>query len=73
MSINSNLIGENVDIPHLTIDDIRNFFNSYIKPFAPYQNEKVYEVLINNLVEYYFNQTYLTTPIEITTLDINNE
>ncbi|MDD4081989.1 MAG: hypothetical protein PHD05_01245 [Sphaerochaetaceae bacterium] len=65
MSINSNLIGENVDIPHLTIDDIRNFFNSYIKPFAPYQNEKVYEVLINNLVEYYFNQTYLTTPIEM--------
>ena len=65
MNSNQNLVGEGIGFSHLTLSDVREFFDTYIKPFAPYKNEKVYEVLINNLIEYYFNQTYLNTPDEM--------
>ena len=62
-----NITSENVYIglSPLTLDDVRNFCNTYIKPFAPYQEEKVYDTLINNLTEYYYNQTYFNIPSEL--------
>ena len=55
---------EYIGLSPLTMEDIRNFFNTYIKPFAPYREEKVYDTLINNLTEYYYNQTYINIPTE---------
>lgn len=62
-----NMISDNeyVGLSPLTVDDIRNFFNTYIRPFAPYGEEKVYDTLINNLTEYYYNQTYINIPTEL--------
>ena len=54
-----------VGLSPLTLDDIRIFCNAYIKPFAPYQEEKVYDTIINNLTEYYYNQTYFNIPSEL--------
>ena len=67
MATDPNMTSENVYIglSPLTLDDVRNFCNTYIKPFAPYQEEKVYDTLINNLTEYYYNQTYFNIPSEL--------
>lgn len=67
MATDPNITSENVYIglSPLTLDDVRNFCNTYIKPFAPYQEEKVYDTLINNLTEYYYNQTYFNIPSEL--------
>lgn len=67
MATDPNITSENVYIglSPLTLDDVRNFCNTYIKPFAPYQDEKVYDTLINNLTEYYYNQTYFNIPSEL--------
>jgi len=62
-----NMSSENsyIGLSPLTLDDVRNFCNTYIKPFAPYQEEKVYDTIINNLAEYYYNQLYFNVPIEL--------
>jgi len=67
VTIDPNMVSDNqyVGLSPLTLDDVRNFFNTYIKPFAPYQEEKVYDTLINTLVEYYYNQTYTNIPKEL--------
>lgn len=54
-----------VGLSPLTMDDVRNFFDSYIKPFAPYQEEKIYDTLISNLTQYYYNQAYFNIPSEL--------
>ena len=56
---------EYVGLSPLTLEDIRNFFNTYIKPFLPYKEGKVYDTFINNLTEYYYNQLYLNVPSEL--------
>ena len=63
--INGSSENESVGLSPLTLEDIRSFFNTYIKPFAPYQEEKVYDTIINNLTEYYYGQTYLNVPSEL--------
>ncbi|HQF36906.1 MAG TPA: hypothetical protein PLL26_04680, partial [Candidatus Dojkabacteria bacterium] len=67
MSTDPNVLSESgyVGLSPLILDDIKNFFNTYIKPFAPYREEKVYDTLINNLVEYYYNQAYFNIPQEL--------
>jgi len=62
-----NMIEDNeyVGLSPLTLEDIRNFFNTYIKPFLPYKEGKVYDTFINNLTEYYYNQLYLNVPSEL--------
>ena len=64
MSTDPNFTQDNeyVSFSPLTLEDVRNFFNSYIKPFAPYSEEKIYDTLINNLVEYYYNYLYFSVP-----------
>lgn len=59
---------ESIGLSPLTLDDVRNFFDTYIRPYAPYREEKVYDTLINNLMEYYYNQTYLNIPSELKTI-----
>jgi len=64
---------ENIGLSPLTLEDVRTFFNSYIRPYAPYQEEKVYDTIMNNLLEYYYNQTYFNIPSELKQIyeDIN--
>ena len=52
MATDPNVDSEYVGLSPLSLDDIRNFFDSYIKPYAPYREEKVYNTLINTLSEY---------------------
>lgn len=63
--INRSSENESIGLTPLTIDDVRNFFNTYIKPFSPYQEEKVYDTIINNLTEYYHTQMYLNVPSKL--------
>jgi hypothetical protein len=60
-----NVDNEFVGLSPLSLDDIRNFFDSYIKPYAPYREEKVYNTLINTLSEYYYGQLYTVIPKEL--------
>jgi hypothetical protein len=52
-------------IKKLTIDTIKDFFERYISTYAPYTNTVVYDTLINNLTDYYFNQVYNNVPFEL--------
>jgi len=63
--INGSSENESIGLTPLTIDEVRNFFNTYIKPFSPYQDEKVYDTIINNLTEYYHTQMYLNVPSKL--------
>jgi hypothetical protein len=67
MAVDPNITSENayVGLSPLTLDDVRTFLDTYVKPFAPYQEEKVYDSLITNLTEYYYNQTYFNIPSEL--------
>jgi hypothetical protein len=49
----------------LTSENIKEFFDNFIKPFAPYQEEKVYNSLINNLEEYFYQHAYDVVPTEL--------
>jgi hypothetical protein len=49
----------------LTQENIREFFDTFIKLYAPYQEEKVYNTLINNLTEYFYQHAYTTIPSEL--------
>jgi hypothetical protein len=60
-----NVDSEYVGLSPLSLDDIRNFFDSHIKPYAPYREEKVYNTLINTLSEYYYGQVYTVIPNEL--------
>lgn len=63
--IDPNVDSEYVGLSPLSLDDIRNFFDSYIKPYAPYREEKVYNTLMNTLSEYYYGQVYTVIPKEL--------
>lgn len=65
MAIDPNVDSEYVGLSPLTLDDIRNFFDSYIKPYAPYREEKVYNTLMNTLSEYYYGQIYTVVPNDL--------
>lgn len=65
MVIDPNVDSEYVGLSPLSLDDIRNFFDSYIKPYAPYREEKVYNTLMNTLSEYYYGQVYTVIPKEL--------
>ena len=65
MATDPNVDSEYVGLSPLSLDDIRNFFDSYIKPYAPYREEKVYNTLINTLSEYYYGQVYTVIPNEL--------
>jgi len=49
----------------ITIEQVRNFFNEYIKTYYPYRDEVVYSTLISNLTEYYYNNMYNVIPQEL--------
>jgi len=65
MAIDPNVDSGYVGLSPLTLDDIRNFFDAYIKPYAPYREEKVYNTLMNTLSEYYYGQLYTVIPNEL--------
>lgn len=65
MAIDPNVDNEYTGLSPLSLDDIRNFFDSYIKPYAPYKEEKIYNTLINTLTEYYYGQVYTVIPNEL--------
>ena len=65
MATDPNVNNEYTGLSPLTMDDIRNFIDSYVKPYAPYREEKVYNTLMNTLTEYYYRQTYTTIPNEL--------
>lgn len=45
----------------LTIDTIKEFFQRYISTYAPYFDTAIFNVLINNLIDYYYSDAYGTT------------
>jgi len=61
----TDITSTNREISSLSIENIREYFNTYIKPFAPYREEKAYDTIINNLIEYYYHHTYINIPLEL--------
>ena len=63
MAINPNLEDASyVGLSPLSLEDIQNFFDSYVKPYAPYREEKVYNTLMNTISSYYHGQLYTVVP-----------
>jgi len=60
--VDNETVSLSLDFQTINIDTIKDFFNQYVKTYLPYSGNKVYDAIIDNLAEYYFNQLYNVIP-----------
>ena len=57
-------ISTSSELKTITYDTVKEFFERYIKNYLPYSDAKVYDTIINNLVDYYYNHAYNDIPTD---------
>lgn len=67
MTVN-NVENQYIGLSPLTKDDIVKFFEDYIKPYAPYNGNKIYNTLMNSIVNNYCTSLYTQVPKDLKTL-----
>lgn len=46
----------------LTFEDLRNYFDKFLIPYAPYRESKIYNTIINKILKTYFDDSYNQIP-----------
>lgn len=46
----------------LKFDDLKAYFEQFLTNYGPYRNNKIYSIIIDNLLKYYINESYNIIP-----------
>jgi hypothetical protein len=57
----------------ITIDQLKTYFNDYLKTYTPFKDENLYQAILTTLENTYFNNAYNIDPIELKTLYENSD